>query len=193
MLDLMKLRLWKVAIFPNCFDVLTIIYLLIQEEYGQINQWWKWMVGCSPKLHSSKRYKQPTVKRAKVRGHCTSDSIHVMLIEIWKKRLEDKLCKCHHVYDQIPLYELKIWFMNWTCWTFLLLFSLQTNACWSKDFPSPELVELSFNWPRLWLSSCPLFCYISLIYSVQDRVRDRVPDCLYFPQRLIVVRQYSAR
>lgn len=56
----------------------------------------------------------------------------------------------------------------------------------------PEWVELSFNWPQLWLSSCPLFCYISLIYSVQDRVRDRVPDCLRFPQRLIVVRQYVA-
>lgn len=56
-----------------------------------------------------------------------------------------------------------------------------------------KLAELSFNWAQQWTAnSCVLFCYISLIYSVQDRVRDRVPDCLVFPQRLIVVRQYTA-
>lgn len=68
------------------------------------------------------------------------------------------------------------------------------SSLWKPDACNlPELVEWSFKWPQLWLSLSPLFCYISLIYSGQDRVRDRVPDCLYFPQRLIVVRQYIAR
>lgn len=75
---------------------------------------------------------------------------------------------------------------------FSLFFSLESKMTPKADLPLLELVELGFNWGQLWLNSCSLFCYISLIYSVQDRVRDRVPDCLYFPQWLIVVRQYIA-
>lgn len=67
------------------------------------------------------------------------------------------------------------------------------NASLKRRLPPPDVAGWSFNWPQLWLNSCPLLCHISLIYSVWDRARDWVPDCLHFPQRLIVVEQYVAR
>lgn len=144
------------------------------------------------KHHNIKCYKQLSVKRAGVTAlwsfflWCMDD------LNFQEKKLRERergRREVVHMLQCLPSIS--------SLWTqheqfFSCCFSLESIDLKSKAFASPELVESSFNWPQLWLSSCPLFCYISLIYSVQDRVRDRVPDCLYFPQRPIVVRQYNA-
>lgn len=80
---------------------------------------------------------------------------------------------------------------KWTIFDCFLCLIYLSIAILVLSRTSPELVELSFNWPLLWLSSCPLF-YMSLNYSVHDRLWHRVPDCLFSAQRLIVARQYVA-